>query len=421
MNALHAARMALSVTFVAGLGGLEVSAQQSKPTWPDVVVHLHGSGHAYIVDTKSDKVVADLATGKGGTLGATTPDGKKVYVSNAAPGETEVVVIDLGKREVTARIKTGNRPKHGIVSPDGKLVGVNHWGLDGDKLRVSFIDTATDKVTRQIDVPVTGPKVEPGKSLADMIKGVTSMHNAWSNDGRFFLTVNRVDNEFIAIDVKERVYQRIAVPSAPHYLAPSPDGKEVWLVVEGKSADNPPMVLIYDIASGFREKGRIAMPVVDKGTIEGHHGNFTQDGKHFMLLNRGAGKPFWSREMVVIDVATRKVVKAIETRSAGIGHTYNTPDGKLAFVTNYGNNVVSIVDTTKWEVVKDLILGWGRMGHVAFTQDGKSAYVSNDFDGVLYKVDMATLEMVSTINTNGKPGGGQVLNVWTNVFEELPR
>lgn len=63
----------------------------------------------------------------------------------------------------------------------------------------------------------------------------------------------------------------------------------------------------------------------------------------------------------------------------------------------------------------------GRMGHVAFTKDGKSAYVSNDFDGVLYKVDMAKLEMVSTIKTNGKPGGGQVLNVWTNVFEELPR
>ena len=409
----------------AGLAAalLPIAAEaQSKAVWPDVVVHLHGSGRAYIVDTKTDKIVADLATGKGGTLGATTPDGKKVYVSNAAPGETEVVVIDLDKRDVTARIKTGNRPKHGIVSPDGKWVGVNHWGLDGEKLKVSFIDTATDKVAKEVNLDVKLPAVEPGKSLADYIKGVTSMHNAWSNDGRFFLTVDRVDNEFVVIDTKDWTAKSIAVPSAPHYPVPSPNGKEVWLVVEGKSAENPPQVLIYDIAGGeFKEAGRIVMPIVDKSVIEGHHGNFTQDGKHFMLLNRGAGKPMWSREMVVVDVASRKVVKSIETRSAGIGHTYNAPGGKLAFVTNYGNNVVTVVDTGKWEVVKDLIMGWGRMGHVAFTKDGKSAYVSNDFDGVLYKVDMAKLEMVSTIKTNGKPGGGQVLNVWTNVFEELPR
>lgn len=395
-------------------------AAAGNVVWPDDIVQLHGSGHAYIVDPATDKVVADLTTGKGGTLGSTTPDGKKVYVSSAGPGETEVVVIDLAKKEVATRIKTGNRPKHALVSPDGKWVGVNHWGLDGEKLKVSFIDAATDKVAKEINLDVKLPKVEPGKSLADYIKGVTSMHNAWSNDGRYFYTVDRVDDELVVIDTKDWSVKSIAVPSKPHYIAPSPDGKEVWLTIEGKDAANPPMAIVYSTGE-MKELARVAMPLEGQGAVEGHHGTFTQDGKHFMLLNRGPGDKQVGTEVAVIDTAGKKLVKRLATGSTGIGHAYNTPDGKRAVVTNYGNNVITIVDTASWSVVKDLTIGAGRMGHVAFTKDGKYGYVSNDKDGALYKIDMAKLEQVGEIKTNGTPGGGQVLNVWTNVFEELPR
>ncbi|KAB2849096.1 MAG: hypothetical protein F9K44_08985 [Hyphomicrobiaceae bacterium] len=54
------------------------------------------------------KVIAALVPGKGGGLVSLTPDGKKLYFSNAAPCGTEVVVIDLEKRTVATRIKTGN-------------------------------------------------------------------------------------------------------------------------------------------------------------------------------------------------------------------------------------------------------------------------------------------------------------------------
>lgn len=392
----------------------------AEVVWPSVMVQLHGSGHAYIIDPATDKVVADLKTGKGGTLGSVTPDGKKLYVSNAAPGETEVVVINLSKNEVATRIKTGNRPKHAIVSPDGKLLGINHWGLDGEKLKVSFVDTATDKVVKEVNLDVKLPTVEPGKSLADYIKGVTSMHNAWSMDGSIFYTVDRIDDEMVAINTKDWSVQSIKVPSKPHYIAPSPDGKEIWLTVEGKDASNPPMAIIYS-AADLKEVGRASMPLEAQGAVEGHHGTFTQDGKHFMLLNRGPGNSQVGTEVAVFDTASKKLVKRLATGSTGIGHAYNTPDGKHAVITNYGNNVITVVDTSNWSIVKDITAGNGRMGHIAFTKDGKFGYVSNDKDGALYKIDMAKLEQVGEIKTNGTPGGGQVLNVWTNVFEELPR
>jgi len=108
-------------------------------------------------------------------------------------------------------------------------------------------------------------------------------------------------------------------------------------------------------------------------------------------------------------------VHRLTAASNGVGHAYNTPDGKLAVVTNYGNNVISVID------IKDLKIGAGRMGHVAFTGDGASGYVSNDKDGKLCKLDMKKLAAAKKIETGNKPGGGQVLNVWTNVFEELSR
>lgn len=394
----------------------------ARTVWPDVIVQLHGAGRAYIIDPATDKVIADLETGKGAALGSTTPDGRKVYVSNAGPGETEVVVIDLAKRAVSARIKTGNRPKHALVSPNGKWVGVNHWGLDGNKLRVSFIDTKTDKVIKEIGLDVAVPTIEPGKTIADYIKGVTSMHNAWSADSRYFFTLDRVDDEFVIVDTRDWSTRSIKVPSKPHYAIPSPDGKGVWLVVEGKDKANPPMVIVYATAKGqFKETARLSMPLEEQKSIEGHHGNFTKNGRHFMLLNRGPGSSQIGTELAVFDVKSKKLVQRLATGSTGIGHAYNTPDGSKAIVTNYGNNVITVIDTKKWTVAKNITLGKGRMGHVAFTKNGTHAYVSSDQDGVLYKLDMKTLEQVGEIKTNGKPGGGQVLNVWTNVFEQLPR
>lgn len=386
------------------------AALASKPVWPDVVVHLHDAGQAYIVDTKTDAVVATLDTCKGGTLGATTPDAEKVYVSCAAEGQKEVVVIDLNGRSVAKRLETGNRPKHGVVSPNGKLVGINHWGLDGGKLRHTFVSTADDSIVKVIDLEVSGTP-----------KGVTSMHNAWSSDSRLFFAVDRVDNRLVVIDTKDWSVKTNPVPSAPHYPVPSPDGKELWLVHEGSDSVKPG-IIVYDITKpDMPIVAQMEMPLIGEEVVEAHHGNFTQDGKLFLALNRGPGKDSRGREVAFFDAQSKQLVHRLTTASNGIGHTYNTPDGKRAVVTNYGNNVITVIDIKDMKTVKDLKIGAGRMGHVAFTKDGNWGYVSNAKDGNLHKIDMKKLAVVKSIETGNKPGGGQVLNVWTNVFEELPR
>lgn len=410
---------------------LSATAYASKPVWPEVVVQLHGAGKAYIVDSKTDALLASLDTCKGATLGSTTPDARKLYASCAAEGQKEVVVIDLTNKTVAKRIETGNRPKHGLVSPNGRLVGVDHWGLSEGKLRIVFLDAGSDAIVKTINIDVQG---QP--------KGVTSMHNAWSLDSRHFFSVDRVDNRLIVVDTQDWSVKTIAVPSAPHYPVVSPDGKELWLVHEGSikpgflgpigtrlilgsapEGNVMPGIIVYDLTKpDLPVVARLDMPLVGEEVAEGHHGNFTQDGKLFMMLNRGPGGDSRGREVAFFDARTKKLVHRVSTASTGVGHTYNSPDGRYAVVTNYGNNVISIIDTKQMATVKDLIIGKGRMGHVAFTKDGRFGYVSNAGDGNLYKLDMKQLEVVKTIETGaGTAGGGQALNVWTNVFEELPR
>jgi DNA-binding beta-propeller fold protein YncE len=433
MNHMNMPMTRLAISLAGALALLQpVTASAAKaPVWPDVVVQLHGAGKAFIVDTKTDAVLAALDTCKGGTLGSTTPDARKVYVSCAAEGEKDVVVIDLNGKNVVKRLATGSRPKHGLVSPDGKLVGVDHWGLSDGKLRVAFIDAGSDQIVKSLDIDVAG---QP--------KGVTSMHNSWSPDSRYFFTMDRVDNRLVVVDTRDFSVRTIASPSAPHYPAISPDGKELWLVHEGNVTPGflgargmqmimgrqpdgsiPPGVVVFDLTrADMPEITRFDMPLIGEEVVEAHHGNFTQDGKYFMLLNRGPGKDMRGREVAFYDAKTKKLVHRLSTASNGIGHTYNSPDGRHAVVTNYGNNVISVVDVKDMKTVKDLVIGKGRMGHVAFTPDGKWGYVSNAGDGNLWKLDMSNFTVAKEIVTGGgQAGGGQALNVWTNVFEELPR
>lgn len=300
-----------SAALLLGLGGC---ASQGGPksaavTWPSLIVHLHAAnGKAYLVDPATDDVVATLDTEKGAALGSTTPDGRKVYVGAEAEGKNTVTVIDLDKRAVVAKLQTGNRPKHPQVSPDGRSVVINHWGLDNGKLRLTFIDTASDRIMKNIDLDVTAEA-----------KGPTSMHNAWSVDSRYVFTVDRVDDNFVIIDTQDWSVKRIKTPSKPHYVTPSPDGKEIWETIEGKDAiTERPGVLVFSVP-GFSQIARVDMPLVNQRVLEGHHTNFTQDGRHAFMLNRGPGGRSEGTEVAVFDASTKKLVLRRLPRCAGSG------------------------------------------------------------------------------------------------------
>jgi len=376
----------------------------------DYVFALNGKGKVFVIDESKDEFIATIDwSGKGGTLGSLTPDMKKLYVSAAGENQDKVAVIDVKNLKLLNEIATGSRPKHGIVSPDGKLVGVNHWGLNDGKLRVTFIDVKTDKVIKNIDLPVMNTGA----------KGVTSMHNAWSWNSRYFFTANYADDKIYVIDTKKnfKVVREITFDSHPHYFAPSHDDKELWITLEGKDPNSKPRIVVMDIPS-MQVSHEMGMTLQAGEVIEGHHGNFDKDGKYFYLCNRGPGSKLEGISISIFDVKTKKEIKHLIAGGKGEGHAYISRDGKYAVITQYGDNIVTFIDATKHEKVKELKVGEkAHVGHIAFSRDNSKGYVSNTKDGAVYVIDMKTLEIAKKLDMGTGGGAGQVLNTYTNYFE----
>src|SRR5262249_37802326 len=66
------------------------------------------------------------------------------------------------------------------------------------------------------------------------------------------------------------------------------------------------------------------------------------------------------------------------------------PDGKTAFVANYGNGTVSTIDVkTRTKSPADIAVGTGPFG-VAITPDGKTSIVTNNASGTVSSIDVKT-------------------------------
>jgi len=104
-----------------------------------------------VLDAASGKKVASISTGHTAVGPAISPNGKTLYVCNRF--NNAVAVIDLATGKETARIAAVREPIAAAIAPDGKAVFVaNH--LPGDRAdtynisaKVTVIDTATGKTT----------------------------------------------------------------------------------------------------------------------------------------------------------------------------------------------------------------------------------------------------------------------------------
>ena len=95
-----------------------------------------------VIDTRTNRLVGSpIAVGERVVGVAVTPDGKKVYVTNAA-SNTVSVIAAASNSVIGAPIPVGDSPWGVAVTPDGKRVYVANNGSDS----VSVIATATDRV-----------------------------------------------------------------------------------------------------------------------------------------------------------------------------------------------------------------------------------------------------------------------------------
>lgn len=383
------------------------------------VFALRGDGKVAVIDTLLDEVIRVIETGgSGGTLGSISKDGRFLYVGNNSVGNRTVSVIDTRNLILLTNIETGNRPKHPVVSPDGEIVAVNHSGLDGSFTRVVFINTANNRITSTVNIPVSNI----GHT------GDFTMHGAWSPDGQVYAVGNYADNKFYLIARNGTILAEVAVSGNPHYF--DWRGRELWVTVEfnePKTGVSTPNVYVYDCSDYANpiQRSLLAPPLTDNERqdvtrIEGHHGNFTEDGKLFIVCNRGAS-PFEGVTIAIYDAIKKTEVARLSSSVKGVGHAYLTPDGKYAVITQYGDSKFEVIDLSQKRVMKVLDTGVGRhMGHAVFS--AKKMYITNRLADSVFVVDTERWEIINRIRTaTSGQAQGQVVKDFYQVFERVGR
>lgn len=406
-------------TIVAGTAPL--AEAQPASAAPSYVFALRGDGKVAVIDPATDAVVRAIDTGgRGGTLGCVTLDGGRLYVANNAPGQRTLTIIDARSLAKVGDVETGNRPKHPVISPDGRLLAVNHSGMDANRIRIVFMNPGDAKLVGTVEIPVTNA----GHA------GDISMHGAWSPDGKVYAIGNYADNQIVLID-RDRLSIAATIPTTgnPHYF--DWFKRELWVTIEAgepKTSNSRPQIVVVDVtdAAAPRAAAPISLSRHDRESfneafIEGHHGNFTNDGERFIVVNRGSGAALEGVTLEVYSRADRRKLTTIAAPARGLGHAYLSPDGRYALITQYNDSVVPVLDLSSLRLVATINAGaGGHMGHVAFSGDGAKAYINNRKADEVVVVDMRRFEITRRIKT--APSGeaqAMVLNRFYGVFERV--
>jgi YVTN family beta-propeller protein len=155
---------------------------------------------------------------------------------------------------------------------------------------------------------------------------------------------------------------QIAVGTQPEAIDISPDGREVWV---GQNGDGG-ISIIDTETNKVKESFKVGLlPIRLK---------FSPAGKQVLVSDpRGGGTAGeanlsalqalspTSGEVIVVDVASRKIIKRLPVPGVPLGFQF-APDGKRAFVSRTLARRVDVIDMQKLEVVGSIDTGDGPDG-----------------------------------------------------------
>lgn len=177
---------------------------------------------------------------------------------------------------------------------------------------------------------------------------------------------------------------RLPVGTGPHEAAVSPDGAIAVACNYGQQQAGNSLTVL-DL-----EKQRVVR-TIDLGEYTRPHGVvFTPDGKRVVVTSES------TRTIVVVNLGTGEVEKAIGTEANASHMVAITPDGSRAFVANIASGSVTAIDLGAGEILKQIVTGAGAEG-VDVSPDGKHVWVTNRQAYTVSVVDAKTLEVIESV------------------------
>ena len=282
------------------------------------------SGTVSVIDTATNTVVATIPVGPipFAPIGiAITPDGTRVYVTNAGDpfnvANGTVAVIDTATNTVVATIPVGILPEAVAITPDGTRAYVANTASS----TASVIDIATNTVVATVAglLDPLGVAITPDGTRAYV-----------TNEGSASVSVIDTATNTVVTD--------IGVGSVPLGIAITPDGTRAYVADEANFA-----VSVIDTATNtavayIPDLGAFGVAITPDGTRA--------------YVAKGP--------VSIIDTATNTVVATTDYRVLDSIAVAFTPDGTRAYATNAGNGFnniptgASIIDTATNTVVTNI-------------------------------------------------------------------
>ena len=187
-----------------------------------------------------------------------------------------------------------------------------------------------------------------------------------------------------------RTVATLATGRGPHEVAVSPDGKTA--VVTNYGARQPGSTLtVFDLSAG-----RVARQIDLERYHRPHGIMFHPDGKRIVVTAEA------EKALIVVDVASGKVLHAIDT-GQNVGHMVAlSPKAARAYVANIGSGSMTAIDLETNKRLKVVPTGRGAEG-IAVSPDGREVWVTNRAAGSISVVNAAKLEVVATLKCAGFP------------------
>ncbi len=297
-----------------------------------LVVVNKAASTASIIDVASGQTRAILPTGRGPHEVAITRDGGTAVVTDYGDreGNNTLTVIDVPGLLVERTIDLGAyRRPHGIAF------------LPGDSL------VAVTSETAQTVVLV---RVADGSIVKTLSTGQGGSHMlAVTGDGRTIFTGNIRDGTVSQLDVasgkRTRLFQ---TPPEPEAITVTADGREVWV---GSNSEGT--VSVVDVATG-----RVDTPL--DGFQWPYRILITPDDRHVLIPDLRA------HELRIVDRASRAVVDVMQLDGAGPQGITLSHDGRTIYHAMSLEDRIAVIDLATRKVLRTIDTGRGPDG-VAYT------------------------------------------------------
>lgn len=262
------------------------------------------------------------------------------------------------------------RPGRIAVTPDGSKAYV----VNALSNSVTVVDTRTGTAVTSIALPVGG----------------TPTNLAVSPDGSKVYVLSLVSHSIAVIDTQmDQLAQRSTVSNYtglnPYGIAFNPDPRTHRAYVTNN--DPEASVSVIDTATDTQ----IATVSGYAKDHEAHGVAFSPDGKTAYVATKDSA--------VAIDTATNAQKQAISNYHATVPlNIAFTKDGKKAYITNQGENTVSVIDTSKNQET-------GKVGGytglapavVSISPDGSTAYVTSYNSREVSVIDVGQNKQIATV------------------------